>query len=143
MSQRKRIVVGVDGSDMSRTALTWAVDEAVQWGSQLDVVLAWQLPIPVMATPFTIPYEIDASAAEEHAGKLLDAMVDGARIPSDVRVERILVHDPAPAALLDASKGADLLVVGGRGHGGFRGLVLGSVSSQCVHHAECPVVVVR
>ncbi|WP_344924487.1 universal stress protein [Saccharopolyspora gregorii] len=63
----------------------------------------------------------------------------GARIP----VQRHIAHSPSPQALLSASRGADLLVVGHRGRGGFAGLLLGSVAEQCVRHAACPVLVVR
>lgn len=141
----RRIVTGVDGSDASRHALAWAIDEAARWGAQLDVVHAWDVPFVVVPPPVSPTYDRDLDAAERGAQQVLDSCVDGAQLPagSALRIERILVRDRPAAALLDVAKGADLLVVGNRGRGGFADLLLGSVSSQCLHHATCPVVVVR
>jgi nucleotide-binding universal stress UspA family protein len=143
--ERRRIVVGVDGSDASARALAWAIDEAGRWGAQLDVVHAWEVPFVVVPPPVALGYDRDLDAAERAAQHVLDTCVERARLPSGspVRIERILVRERPTAALLEVAKGADLLVVGSRGHGGFTGLLLGSVSNQCLHHATCPVVVVR
>jgi nucleotide-binding universal stress UspA family protein len=138
-------VVGVDGSDASRRALAWAIDEAARWGAELDVVHAWDVPLVIVPPPTSLTYDVDRHAPERAAQHVLDTCVESAHVPADstVRIERILVRDRPSPALLEAAKGADLLVVGSRGHGGFTGLLLGSVSSQCLHHAGCPVVVVR
>jgi nucleotide-binding universal stress UspA family protein len=144
-ASRPRIVVGVDGSDASRRALAWAIDEATRWHAQLDVVHAWDVPFVIVPPPVSLTYDVDRHAAERAAERVLDTCLENARVPADstVQIERILVRDRASSALLEVAKGADLLVVGSRGHGGFAGLLLGSVSSQCIHHAICPVVVVR
>jgi nucleotide-binding universal stress UspA family protein len=146
MSSGKRFVVGLDGSDQSRSALRWAVAEAAAWDAQLDVVHAWDFPFVIVPPPMSLTYPADIEALERSAGALLDAEVEAAKLHngrSPRQVEKILVRDTATRALLETAKGADLLVVGSRGHGGFSGLLLGSVSNQCVHHAPCPVAVVR
>jgi nucleotide-binding universal stress UspA family protein len=146
MSDGKRIVVGLDGSDESRSALRWAVAEAAIWDADLDVVHAWDLPFVTVPPPMNVGHPADFEALQQTAGALLDTEVEAARVhngPSPRQVEKILVRDTASRALLDTAKGADLLVVGSRGRGGFSGLLLGSVSNQCVHHAPCPVAVVR
>ena len=146
MSCGKRIVVGLDGSDESRSALRWAVAEAAIWDAELDVVHAWDFPFVIVPPPMNFTYPADIEALERSAEALLDAEVEAVRVhtgPSPRQVEKIIVRDTATRALLETAKGADLLVVGSRGHGGFTGLLLGSVSNQCVHHAPCPVTVVR
>ena len=146
MSHGKRIVVGLDGSDESRSVLRWAVAEAAIWDAELDVVHAWDFPVGIVPPPINLTYPAAIEALEKSAGALLDAEVEAVRVhtgPSPRQVETILVRETATRALLETAKGADLLVVGSRGHGGFNGLLLGSVSNQCVHHAPCPVTVVR
>ena len=146
MSRGKRIVVGLDGSDESRSALRWAVAETAIWDAELDVVHAWDFPFVIVPPPINLTYPADIDALERSAGTLLDAEVEAVRVhtgPRPRQVEKIIVRDTATRALLETAKGADLLVVGSRGHGGFTGLLLGSVSTQCVHHAPCPVAVVR
>ena len=139
----ERVVVGVDGSDSSYGALHWAIDEAARREAQLDVVNAYgfhQYP-----SPYGPIVAVDPGQMEKSSKAILDEMVAGAFGSSGppAAVELICASlTPAPA-LLESAKGADLLVVGSRGRGSFRGLLLGSVSQQCVHHAPCPVVVVR
>jgi nucleotide-binding universal stress UspA family protein len=140
----KRIVVGVDGSEGGRRALAWAVEEAAAWGAPLVAIHCWSFP--VMAAPTGLapmPAVSDAEELSAGAQQVLDRVVDevlGAR--TDVHVERQLIEGPAAETLLEAAKDADLLVVGSRGHGGFVGLLLGSVSQHITHHAPCPIVVV-
>jgi nucleotide-binding universal stress UspA family protein len=141
-----RVVVGIDGSAQADRALREAAHEAVLRHASLDVVHVWSPPVNV--GPFgavAMPTAMEASEAV--ARRLLDARVEaviGRLDQRPSRVERILVADHSPARmLLEAAKGADLLVVGSRGRGGFAGLLLGSVSQQCVHHAPCPVLVVE
>jgi nucleotide-binding universal stress UspA family protein len=137
-----RVVVGVDGSDASYGALHWAIAEAARREAQLDVVNAYgfhQYPSPYGPTA-----AVDVGQLETWSKSMLDEMVAGAfgRSGPPASVELISASlTPAPA-LLESAKDADLLVVGSRGRGSFRGLLLGSVSQQCVHHAPCPVVVV-
>jgi nucleotide-binding universal stress UspA family protein len=138
-----RIVVGVDGSEASYGALHWAIAEAARRDAQLDVVNAYgfhQYPSPYGPT-----VAIDPDQLETGSKALLDEMVAGAfGGPGPPRaVETIAPSMTAVPALLESAKGADLLVVGSRGRGTFTGLLLGSVSQQCVHHAPCPVVVVH
>jgi nucleotide-binding universal stress UspA family protein len=133
------IVAGVDGSEDSARALRWAIDEARARGVTVAAVHAWHVPYSMS---FAVA-AVDFSAFEDAARRLLDQMVDAAEADSPgVPVERVLVAGSAADALLGAARGAALVVVGGRGVGGFRGLLLGSVSQQLAHHAACPVVVV-
>ncbi len=141
MSASPRIVVGFDGSDHSRRALEWAVAEASLRGAALCVLYAW-LIVPI-AVP-DLDYSADEDELQRRAEEFLADAVS-ASVPSDGRVEvelRVVNGRPAEA-LLEAAADAALLVVGSRGLGGFAGLLLGSVSSQCAHHAPCPVVVVH
>jgi nucleotide-binding universal stress UspA family protein len=144
---QKRIVVGIDGSEPSRRALRWAVDEARLRGAALTLVYAWPAPYYVPGPNVQIDPEFDqnepavdlelANGLVEDELERLGDLVAG--IPIDRRVGQ---GQPVPM-LLDAAEGAEMLVVGSRGRGGFKSLVLGSVSQQCILHATCPVVVMR
>ena len=144
------IVVGTDDSPGGRRAVRWALDEARIRGAELVVVHAWIMPLVdalpepwVLATPVGHTDDRLHERLAQEAGALLDGVVAAAKeAEPGVTVRGELVEGRPAAALLEAARGADLLVVGSRGHGGFAGLVLGSVSSQCVHHGPCPVVVV-
>ncbi|MGY6501729.1 MAG: universal stress protein [Acidimicrobiales bacterium] len=131
----RRVVVGVDESPGARAALDWAVTEARQWGAVLVPVLAWS---HLVQPGREFRPDFDESDARQALDRILaDSGVDG------VEVEPVVLNElPAPA-ILHAADGADLVVVGARGLGGFTGLLLGSVSQQVVGHAPCPVVVVR
>jgi nucleotide-binding universal stress UspA family protein len=138
-----RIVVGVDGSESSKAALAWAVRQAALTGASVDAVQAWHDPVSysygygyAMALPLP---DVEKFAA----GVLDEAIAEAAELVPGVEIRPVLVQDNPAQALLDAAKGADLLVVGSRGHGGFAEALLGSVGQHCVHHAECPVVVIR
>ncbi|WP_436793465.1 universal stress protein [Actinospongicola halichondriae] len=139
-----RIVVGVDGSENSAAALEWAIGEARVRGATVEAVLGWHEPIMGGTAAVMIP--VDTREFEEsyraQLDKAVDAVVGGIGDLGGVEIDRQLVHAPAARSLLDAAVDADLLVVGRRGHGGFLGLVLGSISQQVVWHAPCPVVVV-
>lgn len=140
--RRQRIVVGVDGSSGGRAALRWALEEAERRHATVDVVLAWHLPYTFGGPAMTVPFDPaeEASNAKQQLDHLVAAAVG--REHRDLEVNQIVAQGAAARVLLDVAKGADLLVVGSRGRGGFTGLLLGSVSQQCVHHAPCPVVVV-
>ena len=136
------IVVGVDGSSCSREALRFAADEAKLRAAPLRVVCAWQVPTSVYAAAAFTP------AVDERA------FTDAARAAAEDELHEVLGEsDPAPqlvlregspaTVLIDESRSAELLVLGSRGHGGFAGLLLGSVSQQCAAHALCPVVIVH
>jgi nucleotide-binding universal stress UspA family protein len=140
----KKIVVGVDGSDSSRAALSWAADEAQIRGDYVVAVLAW-MPTVIVAGPWPAMVPIPAPEEDEaEARKALATVVRDVlgHIPK-VEVEPRVMHGPPAPALIEAARDAQLLVVGSRGHGGFTGLLLGSVSQQCAQHADCPVVIVR
>jgi nucleotide-binding universal stress UspA family protein len=136
---RGRIVAGVDGSEPSARALRWAIDDARTRGATVQAVHAWDVPYSLSFAGAAV----DWPAFEHAARQLLDQEVDTALgDTTDVRVDSVLVSGSAADVLLGMAKGADLVVVGSRGVGGFRGLLLGSVSQQVAHHAACPVVVV-
>jgi nucleotide-binding universal stress UspA family protein len=139
------IVVGVDGSAAAERAIEWALEEARVYGDEVLLVHAWQYPVVAMTA-----FHSQAWPALEHgevegvARHALDAVTETARKRApEVRVDSRLVEGHPGEVLVDASGAARLLVVGSRGLGGFAGMLLGSVSSSCVHHGRCPVVVVR
>lgn len=136
-----RIVVGVDGSEHSRRALQYALEEAHRRGLDLEVVHAYQLPLYWAQMEFGGPMpNADRDQAEREAMAVIDRLLP--RPHADVHVDRTTVYGPPAASLLQAAQGTDLLVVGTRGLGGFKGLLLGSTSHQVITHAPCPVVVV-
>ena len=138
------IVVGVDGSPESVAALRWAAQEARLRGATLRVVHAWFMPMVFTSGPPLLVLSEPRDGLAEEGEKVLSHALE--RVAADVEgltVERSVVEGSAAHCLLRAGEGADLLVVGSRGHGGFHGLLLGSVSQQCAHHAPCPVVIVR
>lgn len=135
-------MVGVDGSEPSREALRWAVDEARLRGARVRVVHAWWT-YPMGGSDH--PSDHIAGGLGRDAEEAVNAFVaDTFRGEPDVDVEVVTVQGrQASAALIDAAEEAELLVVGSRGAGGFTGLLLGSVSQQSTHYAPCPVVIVR
>jgi nucleotide-binding universal stress UspA family protein len=135
------IVVGVDGSGTAETALAWACDEARLRDAELVVVHAWLHPYGGTFTGMAEPKDL----MRAEAAATLERSVQGAREGpgAGLRIRPELVEDAPAQALLRQAGGADLLVVGSRGHGGFTRLLLGSVSQQVTQHAPCPVVVVR
>jgi nucleotide-binding universal stress UspA family protein len=135
------IAVGVDGSDQSLPALEWAAQEAAAHGHTLRVVTAWSIPVTALS-PGGLPAPFPADELASDARAAQDALIAKASIPEGVEVEHCLVEGGPGAVMLDQSKHADLLVIGTRGHGGFKGLLLGSVGQQVTVHAACPVVVV-
>lgn len=139
------IIVGVDGSPASRRALEWATEEARLRGERVVALLAFGIP-PVYEPYGSVPGAGDSplfetlrrAATDDLAGVLGDVGV-----PEGVRVDSEVVEHANPALALTERAGPDdLLVVGSRGRGGFKGLLLGSVSQQCVTHAVCPTVVI-
>ena len=137
------IVVGVDGSTPSLDALRWAIDQAVATKATLCAVTAWSYP--EHPTPFEIVPELPLreDPLAETRKKLDEAVKTAVGGLDSVEVRTQVVHGDAAPVLLDASRDAALLVVGSRGLGAVVGTFLGSVSEQCVHHASCPVVVIR
>jgi nucleotide-binding universal stress UspA family protein len=140
--QAGRVVVGVDGSSGSLHALSWAGREARLRGATLEVVVAWTYPIPVALFPVA-PEFPEVSAIKKEAHDLIEQSIEAVRDDvAVVNIERQVVEGSASRVLLKRSKDADLLVVGSRGLGGFAGLLLGSLSQQCVLHTTRPTVVV-
>ena len=139
-----RIVAGVDGSPSSLSALRWAIRQAGLTGAAVDAVIAWHYPAGAGGYGWA-PTGLEGSFDfKENAEKVLADAISSVADPGSTVAVRALVIEGDPAqVLLDASDGADLLVVGSRGHGGFTEALLGSVSQHCVHHAHCPVVVIR
>jgi nucleotide-binding universal stress UspA family protein len=138
---RGGIVVGVDGSAAAGDALAWAVEEGRLRGVPVVAVMAWGLLDQHLAGATA---GFDPGYDEQDARAALDRYVLEA-VGEDLAasVERRVVSDLPGRAMLDAAAEAQLVVVGSRGLGGFRGLLLGSVSQQVAHHAPCPVVIVR
>ncbi len=145
MTEIKLIVVGVDGSDSSRAALSWAHDEATHHGASLTVVSAWHAPSLPMSPPYgSMPPEGYDKQPREDALAQLERLVAQLE-PRTPEVEvQVSVEEGSPAkVLIERSKKADLMVVGSRGREGFAGMLLGSVSQHLVAHAHCPVTVIR
>ena len=140
MTNNPRIVVGVDGSPLSRNALEFAVEEAQLRHAHLHVTYAY----PVMERPVTGSTGKDYyDQVEADAREFLEGIMSKAPSTDGLEVEWLAVPGTPAEVLIEASRGAALLVVGSRGVGGFKGLMMGSVSTQCVHHSHCPVLVVR
>ena len=140
-----RIVVGVEGSGGSQAALRWAIREARFRGAVVEVVTAYA-PTYVPAAPDFGYVPLDPVDLVDQIRAMQDTMVETTVSEcggEDVTVERKLLKGRAADTLIKAAEGADMLVVGNRGRGGFIGLKLGSVSQQIAHHAPCPVVIVR
>lgn len=135
------VVVGVDGSPQSSRALAFAADEARLRGATLKVVEAWSFPT------FAAGVYVPAGSYEDFPGEVassLDAQItEVLGDPPPLPVEKLVEEGPTAQVIIEAAKGAALLVVGSRGRGGFTGLLLGSVSNQVAHHAPCPVLIVR
>jgi nucleotide-binding universal stress UspA family protein len=147
------VVVGVDGSDGAKEALRWALAEARLRKAPLRIVHAWTYAYMGVAAggfgymggfgPNSV-IEVENNDLQRAAEELVDRLI--AEVVGDVKdiqIEREVIDGGAAEVLIGAAASGDLLVVGSRGHGGFAGLLLGSVSQQCVHHAPCPVVVVH
>ena len=138
----KTIVVGVDGSDHAEAALEFALEEAALRGASLRIVTAWELPSGVGVGGAFTPQVFDVFPQEAQT-VLSKALARAVELQPTVPCEGKVIEGPAAAALLEEARDAAIIVVGSRGRGGFASLLLGSVTQQVVHHAPCPVVVVR
>lgn len=145
MADIKLIVAGVDGSESSRAALHWAHQEASHHGASLTVVSTWHTPTLPMSPPYgSVTEKGYADVPRTGALALLEGLVADLEERTPAVDVTSAVEEGHPAeVLIERSKECDLLVVGSRGHGGFAGMLLGSVSQHLVAHAHCPVVVVR
>ncbi len=135
-----KVVVGVDGSKSSLVALEWAAKYAEALHLKVRAVNAYHYPVDY-GYAYTLPADVDFAA--DAKTELLATVEELKKKHPTVEFEAEIVNAPPAQALIDDSKGAALLVIGSRGHGGFAGMLLGSVSSHCISHAHCPVVVLR
>jgi nucleotide-binding universal stress UspA family protein len=134
-----RIVVGVDGSESSLDALNWAVDQAELTGALVEVIVTWEWPTGYWSLPYPEGWDPATDARAVVAEPVERLRKTHPKLHIDITVTE---GHPAPV-LVEASRRADLLVVGSRGHGEFSGMLLGSVSEHCVTNAHCPVLVFR
>ncbi len=138
-----RVVVGADGSDNSNSAVNWAIQEAaVRGGGEVVALMTWTYP-PSAAAGFSLGGGLPAAdAMSEATTEALKDVLAGFAVPENVTLTPLVREGAASTALIEEGKDSDLIVVGKRGHGGFLGLVLGSVADQVAGHAPCPVVIV-
>ena len=142
-SEWSRVVVGIDGSGSSKSALRWAAEEAKAHNTELTVTSVWT-PLPAAVAPYDSLGLEPGLDPERMAAAILDDTVEEVLSEYSGLALRREVRGGNPAkVLIDLSDGADVLVVGSRGHGGFVGMLLGSVSQHVAAHADCTVVVVR
>jgi nucleotide-binding universal stress UspA family protein len=141
----RTVIVGYDGSSTADVALAWALDYARHCDARVRVIRGWTMATAPRPASMTRGYVPPLEEFEDAVRQRLRA--DVGRVVAErgagVEVDCDCVRGAVANGLIEASRDADLLVVGARGKGGFRGLALGSVSEQCVRHAGCPVVVVR
>jgi len=142
-SGQELVVVGVDGSAESVAALAWAARYASASNARVRALLAWHYPGAVGGPPVEKTPESVRDQTEEQMQATLDEAVAKAVPAREPAVETARAYGHPAQVLIDASKEADLLVVGSRGHGAWTGMLVGSVSIHCVTGAFCPVVVVR
>jgi nucleotide-binding universal stress UspA family protein len=137
-ADERRVVVGVDGSAPSRLALQWAQFMAHVLDATIDAVTVWEI------SAFTATeWAEDWDPEKEATTSLRTTIAEVLGSPPAVPVREIVRHGNAAGELVLASQGAQLLVVGSRGHGGFAGLLIGSVSSAAAEHAHCPVLIIH
>jgi nucleotide-binding universal stress UspA family protein len=139
-----RVVVGIDGSPASARALRWGAEEASEHEAEIYVVMAYAVPAPPVAVGLAQPPWRDQDAWRADAERLLqETLLETLGDAPGIEVRTEVVEGSPAKALIDASQRADLVVVGTRGHGGFAGMLLGSVSQHVTAHAACAVTVVR
>jgi nucleotide-binding universal stress UspA family protein len=143
VSEWQTIVVGVDGSPGSRKALTWAAAEAAEHRADLVVVNVWEHTLLPPAGSISVSERYVPDPSQRTADDLLQVIKEELGEEPTVLVRPVVKQGTPAKVLIDESSGADLLVVGQRGHGGFAGLVLGSVSQHVSAYAKCTVTVVR
>jgi nucleotide-binding universal stress UspA family protein len=158
----REIVVGLDGSAASNRALRWALQQAqLHDDARVVAIHAYRLPELRGASAYTESYlpagalerrteqERDLRAREETQAReraeqlIADALAAEGGKPEGIVIDPVVIAAEPARTLIERSEGADLLVLGSRGLGGFQGLLVGSVSQKCLHHAHCPVVVIR
>lgn len=141
-----RIVVGVDGSAQSEAALLWALRQAVRTGARIEAVACWQWPAIAGGVGIGMYPEVDfdlSKVTAEIAQATVTRAVAATEGAHGIEIETRVVDGYPAKVLLQSAAGADLLVVGSRGHGELSGLLLGSVGLHCASHAPCPVLIFR
>jgi nucleotide-binding universal stress UspA family protein len=138
-----KIVVGVDGSASAKAALRWAMRQAESTGSSVEAVIAWEYPPAIGGFGFGPLPAMMLNFDEIAAKTLADSIAEVVDPQTTVQLSTAVIEGHPASVLLTAAEGADLLVVGSRGHGGFAGALLGSVGQHCAHHASCPLVIIR
>ncbi|GAA1432224.1 hypothetical protein GCM10009616_21180 [Microlunatus lacustris] len=136
------VLVGVDGSEGSQRALRWAAEEARQHQAALHVLSTWLAPAALVGVKYDGGWT-ESSSLQQLTRRLQDDAVATLGDDHGLVVQQDVAEGHAAQRLVEASAGADLVVVGSRGHGGFAGMLLGSVSQHVAAHAHCPVTVVR
>ncbi len=136
--QARTIVVGVDGSDSSLQALRWALSFAPTLGASIDVVGTWTAPT-LTGWEGVINWNPEADTEQT----LKDAVQQVVTTDRPAGVNLVVCEGDAATILIQKAQQALMLIVGSRGHGGFAGLLLGSVSTKCAEHAACPVLVIH
>jgi nucleotide-binding universal stress UspA family protein len=139
----KTVLVGVDGSEGSKKALTWAAAEAADHGAELVVLNVWEHTLPPPAGSVSVSEHYVPESSQRTTEELLQEITEELGESPPIPVQPRVKQGNAARVLIEESADADLLVVGTRGRGGFRGLVLGSVSQHVAAYAKCPVTVVR
>jgi len=134
-----RIVVGVDGSQHARDALRWAAHFGRVFGARVEAVIAWEYP-PALGWS-VLPDDWDP--AEDMRKVLEESVADVFGDQPPAGLQQLVQEGGAARVLIEACEGAAILVVGSRGHGGFSGLLLGSVSANVAEHAPCPVLIIH
>lgn len=138
----RKVIVGTDGSPASARAVEWAAHEARAHGALLEILHGWTMPLMVDPGGMVPMVGVSPDEMQIHAERVVAGAITVAKaIAGDYVMGKVEQRSPA-GYLVEESRRADLVVVGSRGHGGFVGLVLGSVAQQVATHAHCPVVVV-
>ena len=136
------VVVGVDGSDPSLAALSWASRYGAATGATVRAVRVWHYPTSAGLPPGKTPQPVEGEVEGWERNDLSEAVAKATLDPS-AQIETKIVYGHPAQALIDESSGQSLLVVGHRGHGAFTAALTGSIAFHCVNHATCPVVVIR
>ena len=139
-ASRPSVVVGVAGSPSSQAALRWAVRYAGLIGGTVDAVVAWEMPGAYGWSALAVDADFDEAVARQRLSQELNDVLGAGEAAS---ARGLVVRGNTVEVLLMAAEGAEALVVGSRGRGGFARALLGSVSQHVAHHAKCPVVIAR
>ncbi|MBL89005.1 MAG: universal stress protein UspA [Actinobacteria bacterium] len=145
MEKGRRIVVGIEGSGYAKAALVWAIEEALHREALVEVVTCYS-PTYIPASPDLGYVPFDGANLISEVEKLQNEVVESAMEIAgnpNIEIRKTIKKGKAPETLMSIAEGADMLVVGNRGRGGFAGLRLGSVSQAISHHSPCPLVIVR